>query len=587
MANGLQKVVPKILRPVRQKDILNPKDYLSFDIKVPVAQGQSMGSDFIYNTDLFNDELVLNTRCFPNIINNRHFQIMAKVYNEAGQSLFDNYQDMVSVPRKYLDPPVHVSHYQFTGALGPISQQYMTMVTLHKPLNVTFDSMASLAMFFNQQTLGEQYQMFFHYFSRIPIFCKFNNQYFIANLAAIFNPVWGFITHNNIWNYAAINQIGVFRDHIIKFNNQAYNLNNQRQYKSTEKFNIVYDVAYSDGRFLGVNSPQKNDWYVVGNDNLESSFNNVSPIKCILQMCMLAACYNTNENYTLANGAVFINYTNEHGLKFTGKYFKQCPLNFGTTGLALQHCFNKFKNDATLCATINTEIGWNFANMQFNQFRGTYTITNENNVYPDHFMEDYSAKHLFLCVNGLEDFYRTNFALWLAGIYGHHFDYVLRFFSVSKDLVSLNVEHQIFKFSYRDFDFVQHFGSPLASYCFDFKTEPEVNILLGYNLGNLSKCISNGCVSVSDHVKYDVNYQTRADPVGLFPCVYQNINLMVNASVWRSFKNLLSFMKTRQQRDMVMDHLTIYGRKCFTVLDPYGIFLHFHNETKGLKPADK
>ena len=110
MANGLQKVVPKILRPVRQKDILNPKDYLSFDIKVPVAGGQSMGSDFIYNTDLFNDDLVTNSRCFPQILDNRHFQITSQIMNEAGQSLFDNYDNMVSVPRKYLDPPVHISH---------------------------------------------------------------------------------------------------------------------------------------------------------------------------------------------------------------------------------------------------------------------------------------------------------------------------------------------------------------------------------------------------------------------------------------------------------------------------------------------
>jgi len=513
---------------------------------------------------------------------------MAKIMNEAGQSLFDNYDDMVSVPRKYLDPPVHVSHYQFTGALGPISQQYMTMVSLHKPLNITFDSMASLAMFFNQNTLAEQYQMFFHYFSRIPIFCKFDNQYFIANLAAIFNPVWAFITNNNRFNYANINNIAQFRDHIIKYNNRTYHAqNHNRLYNSTEKYNMVYEVAYSDGRFLGVNSPQKNDWYVVGNDNLESNFNIVSPIKCILQICMLAACYNTNENYTLGNGGVFISYTQQNGLKFTGKWFKKCPPAFATTGLALQYAYNQFRNDNDLVNMINREIGWNIANTQFNQFTGSYTIINENNVYPNYFLQDYSCKHLFLCVNGMEDFYRTNFALFLAGIYGHHFDYVLRFFSVSKDIASLNAEYQIFKFSYRDFDFVQHFGTPLASYCFDFKTEPEVNILMGYNLGNLSKCISNGCISISDHVKYDVNYQTRADPVGLFPCVYQNINLMVNVSVWRSFKNLLSFMKTRQQRDMVMDHLNIYGRKCFTILDPYGIFLHFHNETKGLKPADR
>ena len=151
----------------------------------------------------------------------------------------------------------------------------------------------------------------------------------------------------------------------------------------------------------------------------------------------------------------------------------------------------------------------------------------------------------------------------------------------------MNKEAQVFKMTYKEFTFVKYIGSPLAAYFYDFKTQQERNILLGYNLGNLSKCIENGCLTVTDKVGYNAMYKTRSKPLGLFPVVFQNINLTVTCSCWRSFKNLLGLMKTRQQRDLLMDHLNTYGRRCFTILDPYGIFLHFHNEKKGLQPADK
>jgi hypothetical protein len=35
---------------------------------------------------------------------------------------------------------------------------------------------------------------------------------------------------------------------------------------------MVYQMAYSDGRYYGVNSPQPNDWFVEGNDVNPKSF---------------------------------------------------------------------------------------------------------------------------------------------------------------------------------------------------------------------------------------------------------------------------------------------------------------------------
>jgi hypothetical protein len=148
-------------------------------------------------------------------------------------------------------------------------------------------------------------------------------------------------------------------------------------------------------------------------------------------------------------------------------------------------------------------------------------------------------------------------------------------------------EKQVFKVTKPEFSFVKHIGSPLASYCLDFKENPELNIMLGYNMADMGKCISGSILSISDKVSYNTTYYTKPKPVGLFPVVFQNINFHVSVKIWRSWRSLLALMSTREQRDKIMDNLSQYGRRIFTVLDPYGIFMHFHNETRGLNPSDK
>ena len=45
-------------------------------------------------------------------------------------------------------------------------------------------------------------------------------------------------------------------------------------------------------------------------------------------------------------------------------------------------------------------------------------------------------------------------------------------------------------------------------------------------------------------------------------------------------------MRTRKQRELLFDNLTSYGRRAMTVLDPYGIFMHFQRDERGLASSD-
>ena len=578
-------MVPKILKPVRQKDIFRKKSYLTFKIKVPLCRGFPLSSDFIYNTNIINNDLMLDTLCFNRILQKENFEILTRIYEEAGQSIFRDTNEMASIPAKYLEPPIHISSYNFTADIGPITKQYMTMLSLHNPLNITFDSQVPLATFFNAKTLGDQWSKFLLFFSRVPIFVKFGDKKFIMNLKQIFDNQW--IGLNSFFNKHddLCEGIGTFRSFFKNARTNVYTLNDRNLYPE-EKNNIFYDISYSDGRFHGVNSPQVNDWYLNRNDNLESSFNNVSAIKCILEINNLGAAFNETGNYTLGNAAIFINCTPQGDIKFTGKYFKKSPPKLNDTQTILEFCYNQFRNNVDIRNAINNEIGLDITG-NFSEYIHNYEYLYESDFNPTYWIEDYSVKNLFLCLNGLEEWYRSNFALWLAGIYGHHWDFCLKYFSCRRDVSNLNKEAQTFKVTNKDFVFVQHLGSPLASYFLDFKQQPEVSILLGYNLGNMGTCISKGLISISDKISYNTTYKTRLKPVGLFPVVFQNINFYVVAKVWRSYRHLLTLMKTRQQRDIVMDHLNTYGRRVFTILDPYGIFLHFHNENRGLKPVDK
>ena len=595
-------MVPQILKPPRQKDIFNSKTSCEFNIKVPVCDGMALHSDFIFNTNVINDDLLGTSISFPFCINQRYFEIFSKIYNEAGRSIFnDNIPSLNTIPRKYLNPPIHIKNYQFHADLGNVEKFFMTMVSLHDPLNISFDSMMPFANFFNSADVKSQILNFVIFFSRIPIFImdtsdNANANFYVTCLGILFGlqcPEFlnYFIVDGNA-NTPEFNRIKALFQH--KFLPQVPRILAPNEYD-----NVVYDISYSDGRFMGVNSPQVQDFYVNYDNNVESNFNNVSALKCILEMNNLGAVFNYHNKYTLTNAAVFMTYDGQQ-LKFTGKYLK--GKNFSTiddnnlvsSDLA-RICYDNFRNQPGMVNMLQQEINFdmiafnNYAvNRGNNHFISTYNSALDINPPANQFnIIHFSVKNLFSCTLGLEDYMKSNFALFLSGIYGHLFDNVLKYFEF--DVIDLNnslIEANTFRALKPSFNITQHLGSPLASYCLDFKTHPEKNILMGYNLGNLGRCIDLKMIHINDKVAYNTNYFTRNRPLALFPVVFQNINFVVNVSCWRSWKNLLMTMNTRKQRDLVLDNLNQYGRRIFTILDPYGIFLHFHNETRGLRAAD-
>lgn len=140
---------------------------------------------------------------------------------------------------------------------------------------------------------------------------------------------------------------------------------------------------------------------------------------------------------------------------------------------------------------------------------------------------------------------------------------------------------------------VEYYGSPLASYMYDFRNESNSNMLGGYNIIKFSKLFGlgivsfrvKGIVSFRDKLISKTIYTPLKYPNVLFPIVYKNGILNIYSKTYRSYKHLLKQMNTRKARDYLFDNLTQYGRRAMTILDPYGIFMHFHTGHKALKPS--
>ena len=182
-------VQKKILKPIKAKDIFDQKDYLDFNLSIPVANGSCIASDFIFNTLSYN-KLLYDEETFPHIIGKKGFEIISRIYDEAGKSIFkDGYQKKLKqIPDEYTNPPIHISSYNFRSNLGFNEDKLMTMLSLHSPLNITLDSMIPFATFFNPYLVSDGFSKFLLFFSRIPIFVAYGKQYYVTNLWQLFNP---------------------------------------------------------------------------------------------------------------------------------------------------------------------------------------------------------------------------------------------------------------------------------------------------------------------------------------------------------------------------------------------------------------
>lgn len=110
-------------------------------------------------------------------------------------------------------------------------------------------------------------------------------------------------------------------------------------------------------------------------------------------------------------------------------------------------------------------------------------------------------------------------------------------------------------------------------------------MLGGYNIIKFSKLFGLGIVSFRDKLISKTIYTPLKYPNVLFPIVYKNGILNIYSKIYRSYKHLLKQINTRKARDYLFDNLTQYGRRAMTILDPYGIFMHFYTGHKALKPS--
>ena len=576
---------------------------MNFNIKVVLAQNYPLSSDFIYNTAIYDYKLFSNSDSFQLCNGNQNFHLISKIYDEAGRDLFDrNNQEINSIPDSIIRPPINISSFTFRGKLGQFTKNLMTMFSIHSPFNCSFDSLSPLVYFWNTSQVFDNWIKMTQLMSRIPCFVQLNHLNFITNFRYLFIDRTNALMHT-IFVPAAVfgnglpippnryqeynNFIQAVREYQVRFNN-----NHERQIDDVEFNNQVYKVQYNDGRFIGNTGPLASDWYFNSNIDMRSAYNTVSLLKTLFDFCLLGSFFNEKKTITLPNAAMFISYktgAGGEGLKFTAKYYTNVPenvLNLNSTQLITQYIYNRVAADQRTRQDIERTTQFTFVNMPINNFTRIYNVIDELGVIQQHPLAAYSLRNLYRGLLGSEEYHKIHFALFFSGLFGHIWDYVLRYFDpiIPPHLIELDVA--TLKLTKNEFSFVQHIGSVLGSYIFDYKTLPEKNILLGYNINNLSKCMNFGLCSLKDNVNYNTTYYASNHPVGLFPICYQNLDFYVDIHCWKSYKSLLNYMNTRQKRYLVLDNLNHYGRRAMTVLDPYGIFMHFHDESRGIQPSN-
>lgn len=575
----------KILKNFKKSDALKQKNYLDFNLKCVLGQGYPLSSDFIFNIQKYDKSNFEKSMFYFLIRGVNNFKIFNKIIDEAGQELFSNNVPSDNIPDYILKPPVTISSYKFTGELGPIQKNLMTMLSFHSPYNVTLDTMVPLAYFFNNVLVSANWKRTILFMSRIPIYVQLDNMTVLTCFRYLFGD--GVVFLNSFFRFhddAIFNRNrdswNAFRNFCINFNNLY--INDVRQHNNVDSENIVYNVQYNDGRFYGDTGPLANDWYYTADSSLKSDYNTVSFIKCIFDICCLGSCFNDGNNYTLNNAAVFCSFK-QGNFKFCGKYSMKRNADSNSTSSICQSFYNKIMSDQLIKDEIIRNSGFNFP--AFGTIYQMYNYGSESINHAVFPLADLAVKSFFKGVFGLENYIRSCFGLFISGLFGHLFDYVLRYFDLDH-INTMDQEVVDFRIAHSDFNFVQHIGSLLGSYFFDYKTLPEKNILIGYNLNYLSKCLQYNILSVADNVRYNTTYYASNKNIGLFPIIYQNIDFYVKIRCYRSFKYLLSLMNTRSKRQQVFASLNQYGRRCFTVLDPYGIFLYFHDSSGGIKPIE-
>lgn len=477
------------------------------------------------------------------------------------------------------------------------NKRYM-IATFHSPLNISLLTTAPLGWFLNAKTIWNQWTNLFCIINRVPILIYNNTKktWYITNFRSFFKHRQTIL--NGAYDTAVPGEVqewfnGVALDAIGEVSMEK----NPREWGKSELANALYLKQYVNGQYTGMVSPQANDFYQDNNDNVKSDFNNVSLIKCLFQLAMLGSVFSSDwQFYTLTNAILFINRTEERSFKFTGKYWyksspklkdeKETPK---TAGL-INRIIKRIKIDDELRQKISDEIGLGDANIIDKIEEGNIIscIKDEDTSKIKWESQELMAsielsKKLFLSTTGLENFLKEHMALAFSGILGHNWDISLRYFYPNDNLNITQQEIAEGRRLFPTYSVFKHQGTPIASYLLDLKDETSQNdALQGYNSINFGKILNENIMSLSDGLKSKTVYKPLSTPNCLIPITFSPTLLQCKTKCYRSYKTLLKIMKTRKQREFLFDNLTHFGRRIMTVLDPYGIFMYFHNDQKGL-----
>lgn len=524
--------------------------------------------------------------------------------------------DIDGIPNKYITPNIEITNTSFNLDVTQKKDKYYAIMSFLSPLNITLNTTLPFGWFLNSMSINKQWTNLILLTCRTPILIYHQRGSYavcLGNLLQISeenNKIGQFINltqHANIRNAQATWQEIELQlaGKTLRYAQQNGQLT--REYDAgTESNNIIYQTSYSNGQYSGIISPQANDFYQSNINVPYSNFNDVSILKCLIQISMLGNCFNNNNYYYTNTNSVIIIWINNGNITFTGKYWTkpyispdENPQNYTTTQL-INKIMLRIRNDPNIMDQINRELGLERNTIRFADFGRDntpiyYRITqerystylnepNQNDNHP-YKTDIFFATKLFHATLGLEDFLKQEFALFFAGILGHSWDTLLKFFIYRNNGRTSEREFQKFKTDHQGFQLSKHYGTPIASYIYDFKNAENINYMGNYNAVNFSRVLNEKLINIRDKITKRTDYTPPDIPNCLIPIVFDNALLQCKTSCYRSFKKLLKLMKTRKQRSFLFDRLTQFGRRAMTILDPYGIFMHYHNLERGLEPA--
>lgn len=465
--------------------------------------------------------------------------------------------------------------------------------------------MTPLGWLLNAKTITDQYTNLCCILGRVPICILTKKTKIVINFLNLLNNTN--LNINQLFNLKSFEDIqkdlpefNWIKNMLLYYKSQ-YKLGEgnriiERLVGDKELENAVYRDTYANGQYTGMVSPQANDFYQDNIANNTSDFNSTSFLKCLFQIAFLGNIYSTDtptNTYTLSNAIVIIAAFNNN-IKYTGKYWYKPIVHSGdkentpTTLDIVNRIFKRIRDDEPLIQKISEEFGGNL-NIVWSDIEDKNLYGRPKTELSEKNFENKKIKtafhnsiNLFKCTTGIESFLKTEFALTFSGIMGHHWDYFLRFFEFFDTTKQTDKEISEFKIQYPSFVFIKHHGTPIASYLYDFTNGTQNDVLVGYNSINFGRIINENLISIKSRITKKTIYTPQSIPNCLIPIVFDNSLLQCTTSCYRSYKAILRYMKSRKQRDFLFDRLTQFGRRAMTILDPYGIFMHFHNDQKGL-----